>query len=282
MKKIVLALVSGVLFPALFFTGCKNKSSGAAQAGEQKRLIQVGTIIGEGPYSYTDENDNSIGYSIDVIKEVFKLLPQYELKFVPYTGLDGLLSGQSGKFQIVADRKFWTEERAKNFLIPSEPFGAVENGIIYRSAEKHKFGTLADIGKNNGRLVPMTPSAGNYPIIVEWNEKNPDLKIKLEQADKMETSIPIGWILENRYDVFLSNHDKFIQLVESEGGQYYNYRKQLGWTTINATKIYPLFNKNEQQLFEDYNKAFKTISDNGTLKKISYKWFNSDVFELLD
>ena len=282
MKKISFVVFAVGLFTvAGLFFGCKNKNPKSADSGISKRVIQVATIIGQAPYSFIDDNNNAVGYAEDVITEVFKLLPQYEVKFVPYTGLEGLLGTQAGKFQIVADKKFWTAERAKNYLIPKEPFGAVENGVAYRAADKDKFGNLELIGKNKGRLAPIPATFGNYPILVEWNEKHPDIAIKLEPTDNTDSAIPISWVLEGRYDAHHTNHDNFIKLVEESDGPYHKYKEQLGWTTTNATATYPLFNLNEQQLLEDYEKAFKIVSENGTLLKLSQKWFNANLFDYL-
>ncbi len=45
---------------------------------------------------------------------------------------------------------------------------------------------------------------------------------------------------------------------------------------LSNAKVFFMFNKNEQTLSDDIDKALKEIIDDGTLKKLSEKWLGAD------
>ncbi|MDI2601449.1 transporter substrate-binding domain-containing protein, partial [Listeria monocytogenes] len=51
--------------------------------------------------------------------------------------------------------------------------------------------------------------------------------------------------------------------------------KTVGNVLSNA-KVYFMFNKNEQTLSDDIDKALQEIIDDGTLKRLSLKWLGDD------
>ena len=100
---IILILSLGVVFAG----GKKesNKESG-------KQVIKIAFAQDEGVCSYVDENDFLTGEEVEVWREIAKLLPEYDIKFIP-TSQDDLRVGlQTGNYDGSVGDFFLTKEIA--------------------------------------------------------------------------------------------------------------------------------------------------------------------------
>ena len=96
-KKIGKAALTGLIAAALAagLAGCGKDSGadGGAKSADGKKVITVAHTNYYVPYDYVNEQGESDGFEVAVMKEVAKKLPQYEFKFVP-TSDDDLLIGE--------------------------------------------------------------------------------------------------------------------------------------------------------------------------------------------
>ena len=61
-----------------------------------------------------------------------------------------------GKYDIGTKGAWYTDERAKKFVIPSEPVGASIIGFIVRKEDEQKYKTIDDFAKNKRKLIPIS------------------------------------------------------------------------------------------------------------------------------
>lgn len=75
------------------------EGSSASDSGEKKviKAVTSGTLA---PYFYVNDDNELTGVDIDIVKEVFNRLPQYELKIEQADALQGVLSGQIGRAHV--------------------------------------------------------------------------------------------------------------------------------------------------------------------------------------
>ena len=119
MKKQFSAILAGIL--ALTLAGC-----GGSTGDDSLKKIQDAGVINIGlegdwqPFSYHDENDDLVGYDVEVAKGVAeKLGVEAKITEAPW---DGLLTGLStGVYDIVVNGVDVTEEREKTFDF-SDPY----------------------------------------------------------------------------------------------------------------------------------------------------------------
>lgn len=111
-KAIVTALLIGAL--AVSVTGCgKDKAKGASSdAGNGKKVVTVAHTNYYVPYDYVNEQGESDGFEVAVMKEVAKKLPQYEFKYVPTSDDDLLIGVESGKYT-VGTKGIWITDARK-------------------------------------------------------------------------------------------------------------------------------------------------------------------------
>ena len=72
----------------------------------------------------------------------------------------------------------------------------------------------------------------------------------------------------------------FEEAVQKEGGAYHQYADQLTWFPYKGIKTYPLIHKNDtnKAFAKEYDKAIKELQKDGTIAKLSEKYFGEDVF----
>ena len=87
------------------------EGSSASDSGEKKviKAVTSGTLA---PYFYVNDDNELTGVDIDIVKEVFNRLPQYELKIEQADALQGVLSGQ---YDIAVNNYGYTDERAESY-----------------------------------------------------------------------------------------------------------------------------------------------------------------------
>ena len=65
-----------------------------------------------------------------------------------------------------------------------------------------------------------------------------------------------------------------------EDGAYHQYADQLTWFPYKGIETYPLIHKNStnKEFAKEYDKAVKELQEDGTIAKLSEKYFGEDVF----
>ena len=91
------------------------------------------------PYDFVDKDGKSDGYEVAVLKEIDKKLPQYKFEYTGTSDDDLLIGLESGKYDIGTKGAWYTDERAKKFIIPKDPIGASVIGFTIRKEDKDKY-----------------------------------------------------------------------------------------------------------------------------------------------
>ena len=87
--------------------------------------------------------------------------------------------------------------------------------------------------------------------------------------------------MEGRYDGYLVLKLSFEKNVLKESGPYHQFADKLSYVPYKGIPTWPLFNKNEEELVKDYDQAIKTLKENGTIEKLSQKYFGENVFDFV-
>ena len=114
------------LLGAAFLAGCGQigaETSSEATSGSAAEAVEVTTVKvahtqSSAPMNYVDENGESTGYEVSVLKAIDELLPQYEFEYVPTSDEDLLIGIESGKYAVGTKGAWYTEERAQKFIFP--------------------------------------------------------------------------------------------------------------------------------------------------------------------
>ena len=271
MKKKLFTLFS-FLVVAILFAGCTKKSSSV-------RVIEVAHTVTNVPYDYLDENGNSDGFEIAVLKAVDELLPQYEFHFNGVSDEELLIGLETGKYQVGIKGAWLTEERKAKFAIPKNPIAASIIGLAYRTADSDKIYDMDSFAAYSGKLIPISPLSAQYSIIESYNNTHQGKpQIQLVPSDVFDIADSYLWVLEGRYDGYLVLKRSFEKNVLAETGAFHSLSDKLSWVAYKGIPTWPLFNKNETEFVEAYDKAVKTLTENGKIEALSNKYFGENVF----
>jgi len=167
----VLLLMAGVL-------GCSSKKDGknpSAKNGVQ--LVKAVTNGSLAPYMYLNEKDELTGTDIEIVKEVFKRLPQYELQIDIADALQGVLSGQ---YDIAVNNYGYSKARGESYYY-SLPYKTTYNVYIQRPGDK-PLTSLKDISERNYK-IELNAGGLTASALETWNEQNPNSKINIVYTD---------------------------------------------------------------------------------------------------
>lgn len=274
-----LKITLAAAFALFAISPCFAKSSKAKKS--KVRTINVAHTVTNVPYDFLDEKGNADGFEIAVLKAVDELLPEYEFKFHGVSDEELLIGTESGKYQVGTKGAWITEERKKKFLIPSNPLAASVIGIAFRKENANQIKDLESFAKFSGKLIPISPQSAQFSVIQEFNEKHPLNQIKLVPSDVFDIADSYLWVLEGRYDAYFVLKLSFEKNVLKETGPYHQFADKLAYVPYKGIPTWPLFNKKEVELAAAYDKAVQTLKENGTISKLSLKYFGEDVFNFV-
>lgn len=234
------------------------------------------------PYDFVNDKGESDGFEVAVLKEIDKLLPQYEFEYFPTSDDDLLIGVLQGKYDVGTKGVWITEERKKKYIFPQNPIAASIIGIVIRKDTADKITDIKSFAKYSGKLVPIGPSNAQYNIIDEYNKQNPDARVKLVAGDQFEAADGYVWVVEGRYDARVDIKLSFQNNIEKEGAPYAKYKDKLSYVPYKAIPTWPLFNRKNQAFANAYDEAIKTLKENGTLEKLSQKYFGENIFSFVE
>lgn len=260
MKKRYLALLSGLMAFLMIFTTIAPVSAAA-----KPKLVKSGTLtIGlEGtyaPYSYR-ENGKLKGFEVDLAKDIAKEMG-LKAKFVP-TKFDSLIAGvQSKKFDIAINNLGITKARQQKFLF-STPYIYSKSVLITKSNNK-KIKSVKDL-----KGVTMVEGTGTDNW--DWAEK---FGGKVIPSPEFATSMSM--LRDGRAKATINSKEAFAYYVKEKSGSGLKAR-DIPTSSIPATKEGIMMNKDNPELQKKVNIALSKLRKDGTMKKLSEKYFGTDI-----
>ena len=270
------ALTLGVLTVAALLGGCGGDNKKDATAGG-KTVVKTVISGTEAPLSWVDEKGEKHGYEYDVLLEVNKRLKDYQLDIqaVPPETQDVMM--ESGDAKVATGGYFKNAQREQNFLLPESPIGASSLMVYVLKGNENKYNSFEDVVKANLKLVPLTPNGGAYRIVDEWNKKHGNLLKEIPVQSGVSVAERVKGLKEGQYDaLIIPNNLGVEELAAKQGVELAAIKEPI---KVNAT--YVIVNKKEEKLAGEINDALKELRSDGTLAKISTKWYKDDLLKLL-
>lgn len=259
-------VVANVLAAGVVLAACSSNSKSSSKDSYKSELNQKGTLtIGlEGTYSpYSYRKDGKLtGFEVELGNKLAKEMG-LKAKFVP-TKWDGLVAGLgSNKYDVVLNNITATPARAKSYIF-SKPYIYSRYALITRQGDD-SIKTLKDVkGK---KLAEGTGT--NNELVAKQNGAT------IVPSGDFVTSLSL--IRQKRVDATVNAREAWYSYKKTnstEGLVYHDVSSEK-----EPAKIVGLFNKKSTKLRSETNKALKTLRADGTLKKLSQKYFGADITE---
>ena len=271
MKKNILKLIAAMaLIPALL-AGCAAsgntaETTDAQAAGEdtslQKVLDSGKFILGLDatfkPMGFTDENDNIVGFDIDVAQEVCNRLG-VELVKQPIDWDTTEQDLDAGKIDCIWNGMSVNASRAEIMNL-SEPY--MENAMIFVVANGSPVASQADL---NGKIVAVQAGSTAQDILRAsgLTVEETALATNIECLQQLELNLVDAVFMDSvvaNYEIAESGKDYVVLPDGLEAEQY-----AIG------------FRKNDSALRNKVQEILSEMKADGSLGEISTKWFGSDV-----
>ncbi len=267
MKKVLASLLAAALSLSLL-AGCgdasKATSSTATGTDEslQKVLDSGEFILGLDatfmPMGYTDENDEIVGFDIDVAEEVCNRMGvKLVKKGIEWSANVATLN--AGTIDCVWNGMSWSETRDKEMNL-SEPY--MKNEMVFVVTENSDVQASADL---NGKRVAVQSGSTAQEMLAdsELQVEAVELGTNVEALQQLELGLVDGVFLDSvvaNYEI-TQNNSPYRVLPDGLSEEDY----VIG------------FRKNDQALRDKVQETLKEMKADGKLAEISTKWFGSDV-----
>ncbi len=252
-------------------------SKAASAAADGKTSVKLVLSSTERPLSWADENGKLQGYEYDIWQEVNKNLKSYylDIQAVPPETQDVMM--ESGDAKVASGGYYRTPRREKDYIVPKTPIG-VSSVEVYMSKENAaKYKSLEDVVKGGGKLVPNTPNGGIYKVLTDWNAAHDNILKEVPIQDGLTPAERLTSLKNGQYDALVYPNNLGVEdIAKAMNFEIVSLAKPI---KVNETVV--IVNKNEQKLADEIEAALEKLSKDGTLKKISEKWYHRDLFDQL-
>lgn len=267
-NKFMTIALSAVLAIALF-AGCEKTNGNAAQGGNALEKVKKAGVLKVGledsfpPMEFRDKENELKGFDIDMAKEIGKKLGvKTEFVCTDFNGI--VLALKTGKFDTIISGLSIDEERKKEIAF-SEPYVMNSQVIITKNGNTSIKGAADLKGKTVGVGLGTTSEkvAGNLKDLKEvkkYDKTTEELQdLLIGRIDAVIVDEPVG-----RY--YISDGDK--------KGKYTVLEEKLTKEPMGIG-----FKQEDKELKEAVQKAVDELKKDGTMSKLSIKWFGTDIYK---
>ena len=259
MKRILSALLALFLLAALLTVGA------SAEADLLQKIQSRGTIIVglEGdwaPWSFVDENDELMGFDVEVARAIAAKLG-VEAEIIPGEW-DGLFAGMdAGRYDMVVNGVEVTPERTEKYDF-SDPYAYIRTALIVRG-DNEDIKTFEDLkGKKTANSIAST-----YMNLAE------EYGATCYGVDTLDETLTM--VLQGRVDATLNAIVSYTDYL----AQHPDANLKVVATTEDASNVAIPMRKGDEtaSLLEAVNKAIAELHEEGAISELSIKYFGEDI-----
>ncbi|ANQ27768.1 amino acid ABC transporter substrate-binding protein [Vibrio natriegens] len=232
-------------------------SAATVQAATEVKVGMSGRYF---PFTFVKQ-DKLQGFEVDMWDEIGKR-NDYKIEYVTanFSGLFGLL--ETGRIDTISNQITMTEERKAKYLF-ADPYVVDGAQITVRKGND----SIKGIDDLAGKIVAVNLGSNFEQLLRKYDQ---DGKINIKTYDTgIEHDVALG-----RSDAFVMDRLSALELIKKTGlplelaGEPFE-TIQNAWPFVN--------NEKGQKLQAEVNKALAEMRADGTVEKISVKWFGADI-----
>ena len=264
MKKVV-TLVTILGLSAFMFVGCGTSSTSSSTDGSLTKVKDAGTIsVGIDdtypPMEFRDSSNKTKGFDIDMVNAIGKKLG-VKVKYVSTSWDSVFLALKAKKFDVIQSSASITDERKKTMLF-TKPYIYGGNAIFVRAdykainSDKDLNGKTVGIQMGTTAQAVLAKMTGIKEVKKYNSMTEAFLDLKAGRIDSVVSDPQVG-------DYYIADKKSEFKRVKS---------------LLNEEPIGVGFRKTDVALRDAYQKAMDDLKKDGTLSKLSMKWFGHDIY----
>lgn len=257
MRRKLLAASIAIL-TTLSLAACGNSDSGPViDQVKDSGVLRVATEGTYTPFSYQGEGGDLTGYDVEVIRAVGEKLG-VEVEFTQ-TPWDSIFAGlESGRVDLVANQVTVNDERTGKYDL-STPYTYSE-GVIVTRADDNSITTLANL---SGKTTAQSATSN-------WAQVARDAGATVESVEGFVQAITL--LKDGRVDATVNDDLAVAEYQKQTGDKGVKIAGTTGDTSEQAFAA-----RKDSGLMPEIDKALAELRADGTLAKISEKYFGTDV-----
>jgi cystine transport system substrate-binding protein len=248
-----LLAATAALLAAVSIVGCGGSGGNPAESD----TLRVGTEGTYSPFSYQGTDGQLTGYDIEIAQAVGAKLGK-KVEFVQ-TPWDAIFAGLEAKrFDLIANQVTINDERKAKYDL-SDPY-TVSEGVIVTRADDTSITSLADL---QGKTTAQSATSN-------WAQVARDAGANVEAVEGFVQAIQL--LKDGRVDATVND--------TLAVGEYQRTNNDAGIKiagTTGDTSEQAFAARKDSGLIAEVNRALGELRADGTLKRISEKYFGSDV-----
>ncbi|CAM4511429.1 transporter substrate-binding domain-containing protein [Nocardia ninae] len=229
----------------------------ACSSSSDANVLKVGTEGTYSPFSFQGTDGKITGYDIEVIQAVGdKLGKKVEFVLTPW---DAIFAGlESKRFDLVANQVTINDERTNKYAL-SSPY-TTSDGVIVTRADNNAITTLADL-KDKTCAQSATSN---------WGKVATGAGAKVESVEGFVQAIQL--LKNGRVDATVNDTLAVAEYTKKTGDTGVKVSGKTGETSKQAFAA-----RKGDAVIADVDRALNELRADGTLAKISDKYFGTDV-----
>ena len=252
-KRTVAVVMAAAMTIGMMVTGV------SVQAGVEDKTLIVGFDAEYPPFGYKDDNGEYVGFDLDLAQEVCDNLG-WELVKKPINWDSKEQELDTGKIDCIWNGLTISKQRQKVMLC-SESY--MDNHQVLVVPANSKIKSLKDIKKQNVGVQKGSTAADAVDNTKELKDANIQLL-----ADNVQILNDLG----NGLDAAVMDEVVAKYYTKKDAGKY-----KVLEDSVTTEKYVIGFRKDDKALCKEVIKQLKAMAKDGTLKKISTKWFDEDI-----
>lgn len=263
MKKIlVLAMTALMLLSVLSFSSCDKKDGdNSLQKVLDSGKFKLGLDDSFPPMGYRDENNEIVGFDIDLAKEVCKRMG-VELELCPIKWESNIMELNSGSIDCLWNGMSINDTRKEQMLL-SEPY--MKNKMVFMVKKDSGFTKPEDL---KGKKVAVQKSSTAQPVLEDFAKETEMEIVTFDDNVMAFMDLKTDGVQALFLDVIVADY-----MIKNDGsGDYVTMEKAL------TEEDYAIgFRKNDKTLRDKVQSILEEMKADGKMAEISTKWFGKDV-----
>lgn len=259
MKKLVSALLAVLMLASLLTLTVSADQDLLAKIQERGTII-IGLEGDWAPWSFVDENDQLMGFDVEVARAIAAKLG-VEAEIIPGEW-DGLFAGMdAGRYDIVVNGVEVTPERTEKYDF-ADPYAYIRTALIVRG-DNEDIKTFEDLkGKKTANSIAST-----YMNLAE------DYGATCYGVDTLDETLTM--VLQGRVDATLNAIVSYTDYMQ----QHPDANLKVVATTEEASNVAIPMRKGAEtaSLLEAINQAIAELHEEGVISELSLKYFGEDI-----
>lgn len=263
LKKMRTLAILGLASLALAACGNSQNSKTNWEKIKEAGTLKVATPGTLYPTSYYDDNKKLVGYEIDMMNEIGKRL-DLKIDYQEIGVAEAFTAVDSGKVDVSVNNFDTTKERLKKYNF-SIPYKYSVGGMIVRADGSSDI-SAKDLSDWKGKKAGG--GAGTqYMKIAEKQGAEPVI------YDNVTNDVYLRDVSTGRTDFIPNDYYTQVVAVKYITKQYPDIKVKMGDVKYNPTEQGIVMSKSDKSLKKQLDKVIKEMKADGTLKKISEKYY---------